>query len=181
MPETVNQGNATNNQEQGQLQEHGQVTQQSQPQDQSNEKLFTQDQVNAFFNRRYSELMSQVNEFKEKAQKYDEIEEANKSELQKANERADKLQTELDSIKKAESLKKMREKVAKEAGIPVASMSLITAETEEACKEQAETILSMITPGTYPQIPDGGEITKGNNRASVRDQFSAWASQQLNN
>ena len=37
------------------------------------EKLFTQEQVNQFFNKRYSELMSELETFKTKAAKYDEL------------------------------------------------------------------------------------------------------------
>ena len=140
------------------------------------EKLFTQDEVNSFFNKRYSELMSQVTEYKQKAEKYDEMEEANKSELQKATERAEKLQTELDQIKKTQGLKEMREKVAKEANIPLASMSLLTGETEEACMEQAKTIQAMMTPGTYPNVPDGGELQKIS-KGTPRDMFKNYMSQ----
>ena len=142
------------------------------------EKLFTQEQVNQFFNKRYSELMSELETFKTKAAKYDELEEAKKDELQKATERAEKLQAELDAIKKTQSLKEMREKVAKDAGIPINSMSLITGETEEACKEQADIIKAMMVPGHYPSVPDGGEVTNLNN-GSARDVFKDWA-QQMN-
>lgn len=161
MSETVNQEQATNEQTQGQAPE---------------QKLFTQEEVNGFFNKRYSELMSQVSEYKEKAEKFDAMEEANKSELQKATERAEKLQSELDAIKKTQSLKEMREKVAKEAGIPLASMSLITGETEEACKEQAKTIQAMMVPGTYPKVPDGGEI-QNISKGTTKDQFKEYMSQ----
>ena len=128
--------------------------------------------------RRIAELMSELETFKTKAAKYDELEEAKKDELQKATERAEKLQAELDSIKKTQSLKEMREKVAKDAGIPINSMSLITGETEEACKEQADLIKAMMVPGHYPSVPDGGEVTNLNN-GSARDVFKDWA-QQMN-
>ncbi len=65
------------------------------------EKLFTQEQVNGFFNKRYSEMMSQLEEYKAKAEKFDELEEANKSELQKATERAQALGAEHNGLKKA--------------------------------------------------------------------------------
>ncbi len=165
MSETVNQENATKKQ----------TVEQPQPEAQ-NEKLFTQDEVNGFFKKRYSDLMSQLESYKEKAAKYDELEEANKSELQKATERAEKLQAELNGMKKASEVRELREKVAKEAGIPAASMSLLTGETEEVLKEQAKTILSFAVPGTYPQIPDGGEV-RNLNKATAKDQFKNWASQ----
>ena len=161
MSETVNQEQAT-------------VTEQ--PKEEVTEKLFTQDEVNSFFNKRYSELMSQVTEYKTKAQKFDEMEEANKSELQKATEKAEKLEAELNQIKKTQELKEMREKVAKEAEIPMTSMSLLTAETEEACMEQAKIIKSMMVPGSYPTVPDGGELQKIS-KGTPKDMFKQYMSQ----
>lgn len=144
-------------------------------------KTFTQAELDSIVAERLKRERSKYegfDELKEKAAKFDELEETRKSELQKVTERAEKLQKELDSIKKTQSLKELRERVAKEAGVPVASMSLITGETEEVCKEQAKTIMAMLEPGTYPQVPDGGEVhTVG--KASAQEQFGQWASQVL--
>ena len=158
MSETVNQEtneNATNEQKE------------------SGERLFTQEEVNGFFDKRYSEMMSKLKEFEEKAQKYDEMEEANKSELQKAQERAEKLQTELSELKHAEEVRIIRDKVAKETGVP---SSLLTGNTEEECTEQAAGILSFKTSSNYPTVKDGGEIQKTVD-GSTRQQFAEWASQ----
>ena len=144
-------------------------------------KTFTQKELDQIVAERLKRERSKYEGFediKAKAAKFDELQEASKSELQKATERAEKLQSELDSIKKTQSLKEMREKVAKEAGIPLKSMSLITGETEDICKEQAKTIMSMLNPGAYPQVPDGGEIHNVG-KASARELFGAWANTQL--
>lgn len=114
-------------------------------------------------------------EFKSKAQKLDEIEEANKSELDKAHERVSTLEAELNQLKKDAEIRAIREKVAKEQGIPAESMSLLTGETEETCMEQAKTILSIAVPGNYPHVPDGGEL-QNINKGSARDLFKEWAS-----
>lgn len=143
------------------------------------EKTFTQAELDGIVNDRLKRERQKYEGFedlKAKAAKYDELEEASKSELQKVTEKAEKLQAELDSIRKTQSLKEMRERVAKEAGVPAASMSLITGETEEACKEQAKTIISMLVPGTYPTVPDRGEVNNVG-KASAREQFGQWASQ----
>lgn len=138
------------------------------------ERLFTQEEVNGFFNKRYAEMMSQLKEFKSKAEKYDELEEANKSELQKATEKANKLQSELDAIKKAEEVRNIREKVAKETGIPLASLSLLTGETEEECMTQAKTILEIAKAETnYPHVKDGGEVANIN-ALKPEDKFREW-------
>ena len=157
MSETVNQENATV--------------------ENAPEKTFTQAELDGIVNDRLKRERQKYEGFedlKAKAAKYDELEEASKSELQKVTERAEKLQTELDSIKKSQSLKDMRESVAKEAGVPAASMSLITGDTEEICQEQAKTIISMLVPDSYPRVPDKGEVHNVGN-GSARDLFGQWA------
>lgn len=144
------------------------------------ERLFTQEEVNGFFNKRYSEMMSQLEEFKSKAEKYDALEEANKSELQKATEKAEKLQLELNNLKKADEVRSVREKVAKETGIPAASMSLLTGETAEECLEQAKTILAIAkAEANYPQIKDGGEVAHVIS-GKPEDQFKEWFNANFN-
>lgn len=157
MQETVNQETATN----------------EQPKE---EKLFTQEEVNGFFSKRYSEMMSQLNEYKAKAEKFDELEEANKSELQKATERAEQLENELKKIKKEESVRQIRAKVASEIGVPV---DLLTAETEEACTNQAKAILNFAKPSSYPTVKDAGEVNNVG-KPSPRQQFAEWANGAFN-
>lgn len=111
---------------------------------------------------------------KAKADKFDEIEEASKTELQKATEKAKALQDELDAFKKAESLRTMREKVAHDTGVPV---TLLTAESEDACKEQAKQILEFSRPSGYPQVRDGGEV-RTSGKKSTRDSFAEWFNNQ---
>lgn len=140
------------------------------------EKLFTQEEVNGFFSKRYSEVMSQLNEYKAKAEKFDELEEANKSELQKATERAEQLEKELKKIKKEESVRQIRAKVASEIGVPV---DLLTAETEEACTNQAKAILNFAKPSSYPTIKDAGEVNNVG-KPSPKQQFAEWANGAFN-
>lgn len=158
MSETVNQEtNATTNEE---------------------TKTFTQQELDAIVADRLKRERSKYEgfeDYKAKAMKLDEIEEANKSELDKAHERVNTLEAELNSLKNAEKIRLIREKVAKEMGIPAQSMSLITGETEEACQEQAKTILSITIPGSYPQIPDGGEL-QNVSKGTPRDLFKDWVS-----
>ena len=92
--ETVNQeNNAANNQEQ------------------SAERTFSQSELNVIVEdrlKRDREKYSDYNELKAKAAKFDKIEEESKSELQKATERAEALQAELDGLKSAEAIRVMR-------------------------------------------------------------------------
>ena len=135
------------------------------------EKLFTQEQVNGFFNKRYSEMMSQLEEYKSKAEKYDQLEEANKSELQKATERAQALEAEIDGMKKAEQIRTIKAKVATETGVPE---SLLTGTTEEECKAQADAILNFAKPQGYPTVRDGGEVHNVG-KPTTKQQFAEWA------
>lgn len=141
-------------------------------------RTFTQEELNAVVNDRlkrerqkYADL--DIKGLQEKAAKYDEALEAGKSELQKATDKAAKLQAELDSMKKAAVIQEMREKVAKETNVPI---GLLTADTEEACMEQAKGILEFARPSGYPNVRDGGEV-HNNTTGKVRDQFADWFNQ----
>ena len=81
---------------------------------------------------------------------------SNADELEQARQLASSLQTELDGMKAAAALHQMRERVSEATKVPV---KLLTYETEEACTEQANSILEFAKP-TYPRVPDAGEVTK---------------------
>ena len=100
-------------------------------------KTFTQAEMNAIIEGRLArerEKYSDYDSLKEKAGKFDEIQEANKTEIQKANEKAEVLAKELESLKASNTIKAAREKVAKETAVPV---ELLTGNDEESCKAQA--------------------------------------------
>lgn len=81
------------------------------------------------------------------------------------------VQEELTGLKAANSLRELREKVGKEKGVPA---DLLTGETEDACKGQADSILAFAKqqPG-YPALKDGGEAHEGGSTAT-REQFASW-------
>ena len=82
---------------------------------------------------------------------------------------------ELNGLKQANSLRDLRERVSRETGVPA---SLLTGETEEDCKAQAEGIKAYAQPAGYPQIRDGGEpLTPP--ASATRDQFANWMEQAL--
>ena len=136
-------------------------------------RTFTQEEVDRIIGERLKRDRADradYEELKAKAAKLDEIEEANKTEIQKATERAEALQKELDAMKNAETIRGIREKVAEETGVPV---RLLTAETAEACAEQASEILKFKDERKYPTVPDGGEARVTQQR-STRDSFADW-------
>lgn len=141
--------------------------------EQTEPKTFTQEEVDSIVRDRLQRERAKHADYdalKAKAEKFDEFEEAQKSELQKAHDRATALQAELDGLKKAEGLRVMRQAVAQDTGVPA---KLLTADTEEGCKEQAAEILKFAKPTGYPSVKDGGEVG-GQPKGATRDKFAEW-------
>ncbi len=118
--------------------------------DTGTEKTFTQAEIDAIIEGRLAREKQKYADYeslKEKAGKYDEFQQQNKSELQKATEKANALQAELDKLKKEGTVRQVREKVSKELNIPA---ELLNGEDEETCKKQAEAILKFAKPKSYP-------------------------------
>lgn len=141
-------------------------------------KTFTQEEVNSIVqDRLYKERKKYegFDEIKAKADKFDQMEEESKTELQRANERAEALQTELNAIKAENEVKAIRERISLETNIPA---NLLTASTEEECKAQAEAIKAYANP-SYPSVRDGGEV-QNVNKESARDAFASYMAQSMN-
>jgi hypothetical protein len=159
------------------MSENATVTTQE-PNGESQTRTFSQDEVNAIVGKRLAEekvKYADYDDLKAKAAKFDEVEEANKSELQKATERAAALEKELNGLKKAEEVRIIRENVAKETGIPA---HLLTGTTEEECKAQATAIADYAKPAPYPAVKDAGEVNNVG-KATTRQQFADWASKMI--
>lgn len=136
------------------------------------ERTFTQAEVNSFLKKDREKMEGKFADYealKEKAAKYDELEEANKSEIQKANEKAAALEKELSTLKKANEVREIRDRVAKETGVPY---SLLTAETEDECRTQAQAVLDY-KQASYPTVRDGGEV-QGSSKHSTKEQFAEY-------
>ena len=124
------------------------------------EKTFTQDEVNQIVQERLFKERKKYGEVDLEKMKADT--EALKgqltdsaSKLSAETERADKLQAELDSIKKANEIRDIREQIAKESNIPA---DLLHGETLEDCKAEAERLVEFARPKGYPTVKDGGEV-----------------------
>lgn len=144
---------------------------------QANEtKTFTQAELDAIVQDRVKRERSKYEgfeDFKAKAQKFDEQEEANKTELQKAQERAEELEAKLKKKEHEETIRQMKKQVAEEFKVPA---DLLTGETEDDCRTQAQAIMSFATSQGYPTVKDGGESNPVNKKAT-RDQFAEYVSQ----
>ena len=135
-------------------------------------KTFTQEEVDAIVGDRLKRERAKYADYDaltEKAGKYDEDQAA----LQKAIQERDSLQAEIDGMKAAETIRLMREKVSQETGVPT---HLLTGETEDACKEQAEAINNFAKPKGYPAVRDGGEVVNVGKK-TTRQQFADWANE----
>lgn len=146
---------------------------------QPEQRTFTQTELDAIIRDRLSrerEKYADYDTLKDKAQRFDAAEEAGKSELQKAQEKANALQAKLDALVKANSVNEIRAKVAQETGVPA---NLLSGDTEEACKAQAQGILAFAKPASYPQVRDAGEVNKNAGTGNTRDQFASWFNENL--
>ena len=142
------------------------------------EKTFNQAELDKIVGERLArerEKYADYEALKEKASRLDTIEEANKTELQKATEKAAALKSELDALKKEKEVRELRETVAKETGIPV---NLLTGITVDECKAQAEAIKAYANP-SYPTVTDHGELQR-QPKGTAQEQFTEWANAVLN-
>lgn len=136
------------------------------------ERTFTQAEMDAIIGDRLARERAKYADYedvKAKASKYDEEQEASKTELQKATERADALQKQIDVMTKEKDIQKIRDKVASEMKVPA---SLLTGDTEEACKTQAQGILDFAKPQGGSTIRDGGEVTPPGGKKDTRTLFA---------
>lgn len=137
------------------------------------ERTFTQAELDQIVKDRLERANAKYADYealKDKAAKYDEQVEAEKTELQKATDKANALQEKLDALNKANEVKAVREKVATEMKIPA---NLLTADTEKDCKAQAQALLEWAKPSGYPKVKDGGEVNNTSGGTNG-DKFAEW-------
>ena len=92
-------------------------------------------------------------------------------ELEKASKQVAELQKELGDLKLANSVRDMREKVESETGV---KRSLLTYDTEEECRKQAQDILAFTKVPAAPNLPNPGE-PGGTPKPNTAQQFAEWS------
>lgn len=125
------------------------------------ERTFTQAELDAIVGDRLKRERAKYSDYedlKAKASAYDAAEEASKTDLQKATERANELQSQLDALTRANQERDLREQIAKETGVPA---SLLRGGNEDDLRAQAEGIKGFVTASkaSYPTVRDGGETS----------------------
>lgn len=133
----------------------------------------TQEELNAIIESRlYKERKkySDHSELQKKASAYDELQEASKTELEKAQARAEKAEAEANALKAAQELATMRADVAHESGVPA---EVLRGDSLEELQAHAAALKTLIVAnnGVPVVLTDGKQATKvtGNTAA----QFSA--------
>ena len=131
------------------------------------ERTFTQAEVEETVKERLARERKKYADYaalKAKAEKFDEAEEAAKSDLQKATERADKLQKELDGIRAQMQRDGIVAKVAKDFGVDAEILAAMNGATEDEVSENARMIKDKLSSlPAYPTRTDdgGGNARRG--------------------
>lgn len=124
------------------------------------ERTFTQAEMDAIIGERLKRdraKYADYDELKAKAAKYDEAEEANKSELQKAVEERDKYKADLAKLQAEKDRSEQVAKVAAEQGVDAALLARMSGDVEENAKFLKE---QMDTKPKYEAVHDAGEVNK---------------------
>lgn len=123
------------------------------------EKTFTQAEMDAIISDRLKRERAKYADYSElqaKAAKYDEAEEANKSELQKAVEERDALKAQVDKLNEEKAHADAVAKAAAEHGVDAALLARMSGDVEENAAYLKKT---MANAPKFGQVPDGGETT----------------------
>lgn len=144
-------------------------------------KTFTQDELNEIVKERVArerDKYKDYSELKEKAKQFDEIEDKNKTELEKLTESNKKLQSQIDAYNAEKQMRNVRDQVVKETGLPIDLVSKLSGSTVEELTESANAFLNYQNdrPG-YPQVDNAN---KGKPQTkSKQDQFADWLNNEL--
>ena len=129
-----------------------------QPQEQ---RTFTQAELDSIVKERLKrerEKHADYDERKAKAEKFDAAEEANKSELQKAVERAEALEKELSGLKAQQQRTQLVTSVARETGIDAELLAAMNGTTEDEIRANADLLKAKFAavPGDKSDPHDQG-------------------------
>jgi len=145
MPENTENNNTVDNATQGA------------PADNKPERTFTQTEMEAIIGERLKRERAKYADYSElqaKAAKFDEAEEASKSELQKAVEERDKYKAEFDKLQAEKERAEQVAKVAAEQGVDAALLARMSGDVDENAKFLKE---QMENKPKYEAVHDGGE------------------------
>lgn len=103
-------------------------------------------------NRAEKKWMKDHQEIFDKAKSFDEIEEKNKSDLEKANDRATKAEQELAELKAIREHELLVSEVARSKGVDLELLSKMVGDTREEIEANADTLIEHFS--AMPKFPD---------------------------
>lgn len=114
---------------------------------------------------------SDYDELAEKAKAYDEAQEAQKSEVQKAQEKIAQLESDIKKRDEADKQREMREKVSKETGVPA---DLISGADEESMTSYAKKLaeFAKVQTPAAPKDPNPGKFSSGEGTNDEQREFA---------
>lgn len=118
----------------------------------------TQEAFDAAIKQRLERERAKFDEQVKKARLYDEAQEAQKTELEKANSRIAELEKQAADHKAADEARAAREKVAKATGVPA---ELISGGTEEEMTAFAQAVAAYAKKPAAPASPAAGKFSSG--------------------
>ncbi len=132
------------------------------------QKTFTQSEVDEIIKKRLARVKNETpadyEELKSKAQKFDELEDANKTELQKATEELERLKGDIAARDAQDKQRTLKEQVSKDTGVPI---DLIVGENEEEMQDFAEKIAKYAKKDPAPKLTNAGKFATGNDKATT--------------
>lgn len=140
----------------------------TQPQETAEEqKTFTQREVDEIIKKRLSRAKSEIpadyEELKSKAQKFDELENANKTELQKATEELNKLKGDIAKRDAKDKANALKAQISKDTGVPA---DLIAGSNEDEMKEWATRVAEYAKKDTAPVLENAGKFASATKATS---------------
>ena len=121
------------------------------------ERTFTQTEMEAIIGERLKRERAKYADYddvKAKAAKFDEAEEASKTELQKAVEERDKFKSQLEAMEAEKARAEAVMRAAEEHGVDVGLLSRMSGDVDE---NAAYLKTQMANAPKYGHVPDGGE------------------------
>jgi len=139
------------------------------------QRTFTQEEVDQIVGERLGKERSKYSDYKvlkEKAARLDELEEASKTELQKAQDAAAAAQAELERYKTRAERAEIAQRVAQDKGVP---MSLITGSTKEEMEASAAALLEWKRPPAAPKVTNPGarDTAAGDEKKDARRKMAS--------
>ena len=127
--------------------------------------ITSQDELNRLIGERINKIKSQYADYddvKAKAAKLDEVEQANKTELQKAIERAEKAEKDLTPTQ----VQVARLEVALEKGLTATQAKRLVGSTKEELAADADELIADLGPKSTAKKPDPKKLHSGSTASS---------------